>query len=201
MEAVKTNYPTLATERFGHGRKHYFIDVKRALNHTHFLLITSSEKFAHDDTLYRRTIQLWEEDLAMFVEALTMVLKQLAYGQLDGQTKLEVVQDPKGMKAVAVYERPREKLHALGADSLSNAELLAILLCTGTSDLSVLDLCKKIMRSVDDEPARLLERAAEDLCGFPGVGAAKAATLMAALELGRRAFVPAVAGRAISAAH
>jgi len=192
MEAIKTNYPNLASESFGHGRKHYFIDVKKAVNDTHFLLITSSEQFRQDEKFYRRTIQLWEEDLAMFVEALTMILGQLAHGQLNGQAKLELVQEPKGMKALAEYERPREKLHALGAGALADFELLAILLCTGTSEVSVLDLCKKIMRSVKHDPKRLLVQSAAELCKFPGIGVAKAATLMAALELGRRVFAPAV---------
>lgn len=190
MEAVKTNYPSLASETFGRGRKHYFIDVKKASNDTHFLLITSSEKFQNDDKYYRRTIQLWEEDLGFFVEALSMILSQLAYGELSSpEVKMELLKDPKGMKAIAEYDRPREKLHALGAASLSNAELLAILLCTGSSELSVLDLCKQIMKSVKDTPKRLLNRTADDFCRFPGIGVAKAATLMAALELGRRAFL------------
>lgn len=192
MEAVKTNFPTLASETFSHGRKHYFIDVKKAANDTHFVLITSSEQFQNDPTRYRRTIQLWEEDLGMFVEALTMVLGRLAYGDLSpAEPKLKVVEDAKGVKALPVYDRPREKLHALGAGALNNSELLAILLCTGSLELSVLDLCKRIMKSVKDEPARLLSRTAEDFCKFPGVGVAKAATLLASLELGRRAFLPA----------
>jgi DNA repair protein RadC len=192
MEAVKTNYPTLATETFSHGRKHYFIDVKKASNDSHFVLITSSEQFANDPQYYRRTIQLWEEDLAKFVEALSMVLGRLAYGELESQQPaMEVLKDPKGVKALAEYDRPREKLHALGARALTAEELLAILLCTGTSELSVLDLCKKMMRSLKGDLAGMLEMTAEQLCSFPGIGVAKAATLMAALELGRRAFLPA----------
>jgi hypothetical protein len=192
MEGVKINFPTLASETFSHGRKHYFIDVKRAANDTHFLLITSSEQFQNNPARYRRTIQLWEEDLAMFVEALTMVLGRLAYGDLTPQDpKLKAVREVTGMKALPFCDRPREKLHALGAEALSNPELLAVLLGTGGSELSVLDLCQKIMRSVKDEPARLLERSADDFCRFPGVGMAKAATLLASLELGRRVFFPA----------
>jgi DNA repair protein RadC len=191
MQAVKQSpHPTLATESFSHGRKHYFIDVKKAANDTHFLLITSSESFRNDPKYYRRTIQLWEEDLAMFVEALSMVLSRLAYGDLaPADPNIKMVKDPAGMKALADEDRPREKLHALGAVALSNAELLAILFCTGSSELSVLDLCGEIMRSVKDDPACLLTRTAEDFCRFRGVGEAKAAALMAALELGRRAFL------------
>lgn len=167
---------------------YYFFDVKKAVNDTHFLLITSSEKY-DGDKFHRRTIQLWEEDLGYFVEALTMVLGQLAYGELSPpDVKMELLKAPKGMKAIPEYDRPREKLHALGAKQLSNAELLAILLGTGSSELSVLDLCKRIMRSVKDEPASLLNKSAEDFCRLPGIGVAKAATLLAALELGRRAY-------------
>jgi len=188
MEAVKTNYPNLASESFGHGKKHYFIDVKKASNDTHFLLITSSEKY-DEDKYQRKTIQLWEEDLGFFVEALSMILGQLAHGELSPpEVKMELVNDPKGMKAIAEYDRPREKLHALGAGTLSNAELLAILLCTGSSELSVLDLCQRIMKSVKNEPSQLLNKAADDFCKFPGIGVAKAATLLAAMELGRRTF-------------
>jgi hypothetical protein len=190
MEAVKTKYPTLATETFSHGRKHYFIDVKKAVNDSHFVLITSIESFAGDPQHYRRTIQLWEEDLAQFVEALSMVLSRLAYGDLEPvQPKMDVLKVAKGVKALAEYDRPREKLHALGARALKAEELLAILLCTGTSEVSVLDLCKKITRSLEGDLSALLEMTAEQLCSFPGIGVAKAATLMAALELGRRAFL------------
>ncbi|MES2112721.1 MAG: UPF0758 domain-containing protein [Bacteroidota bacterium] len=192
MEAVKTNYPNLASESFGHGKKHYFIDVKKAKNDTHFLLITSSEQYV-EGQFQRNTVQLWEEDLAFFVEALSMILGQLAYGELSPpEVKMELMKDLKGMKAIAEYDRPREKLHALGAGTLSNAELLAILLCTGSSELSVLDLCQRVMKSVKNEPARLLSRTADDFCKFPGIGVAKAATLLAALELGRRTFAAAL---------
>lgn len=190
METIKTKYPTLASETFGHGRKHYFIDVKKAVNDSHFLLITSSESFAGEPQHHRRTIHLWEEDLAQFVEALSMVLNRLAYGDLEPlQAKMELVRDVKGVKAMVEYDRPREKLHALGARALNVEELLAILLCTGTSEVSVLDLCKKITRSLKGDLSALLKMTAEQLCSFPGIGVAKAATIMAALELGRRALL------------
>ncbi|WP_170122785.1 UPF0758 domain-containing protein [Mucilaginibacter oryzae] len=192
METIKTNYPTLASETFSRGRMRYYIDVKRALNDTYFILFTVSEYFPNPNTHCRQTILIWQEDLAMFVEAFSMILGQVAYGQLDlPEAEMNAVKNHKGMKAIAEYDRPREKLHALGAGALSDAELLAILLGTGSSELSVLDLCHKIMGSVGHEPSRLWLRSAEDYCRFPGVGVAKAATLMAALELGRRAHVPA----------
>ncbi|MES2378461.1 MAG: UPF0758 domain-containing protein [Bacteroidota bacterium] len=194
MEKIRqTNYPNLASESFGHGNKRYFIDVKKAVNDTHFVLLTSSEKY-EDNKYHRQTIQFWEEDLAFLVEGLTVILTEMTCGegpQLFSKAQMRIVAEPTGMKALPEADRPREKLHALGAGSLSNAELLAILFCTGSSELSVLDLCGKIMRSVKDDPARLLTRTAEDFCRFRGVGVAKAATLLSAMELGRRAFLPA----------
>ncbi len=188
MEAIKTAYPNLASERFSHGKKHYYFDVKRAQNNSHFLLITSSEEY-EASKFRRNTIQLWEEDLAFFAEALSMVLSQLAFGQLPvSNPAMSAVKSNKGIKAIAEYDRPREKLHALGAAALSNAELLAVLLGTGSSELSVLDLCRKVMKSVKNQPAGLLNRTAADLCRFPGIGVAKAATILASLEFGRRAF-------------
>jgi DNA repair protein RadC len=133
MKAVKTNYPNLASESFGHGKKHYFIDVKKASNDTHFLLITSSEQF-DENQFHRRTIRLWEEDLACFVESLSVILTQMTSDEgprLFSSPDMEIVKDPAGMKALAETDRPRKKPHALGTGKLSNAALLAILIRHG----------------------------------------------------------------------
>jgi len=187
-----TNYPNLASENFAHGKKRYFIDVKKAANDSHFLLITSSEQYGEGE-YHRQTVQLWEEDLGMFVEGLSMVLRRLAHGDLaSAEPVMKLVKDVTGMEAMALEDRPREKLHAIGAAALSNTELLAILFCTGSSELSVLDLCTQVMASISDEAAGLRTMAMEQLCAFKGVGAAKVATLLAALELGRRAFTSSI---------
>ncbi|WP_429384581.1 hypothetical protein [Mucilaginibacter sp. UYCu711] len=62
----ETEYPNLDSESFGHWKKHYFIDVKKASNASHFVLITSSERY-EEGKYHRQTVQLWEEDLAFFV--------------------------------------------------------------------------------------------------------------------------------------
>lgn len=156
---------------------------------THYLKISSSELFDKNE-YHRQTILFWEEDLFFFVEAVSMVLRPVICGEarpLFKKPAMDVLKDPAGMEALEENDRPREKLHALGSAKLSNTELLAILLGTGSQELSVLDLCSKIMRSVKDDPARLAMCTTEDLCRFKGVGLAKAATLQAAFELGRRA--------------
>ena len=190
MEAVKTNYPNLDSESFGHGKKRYFIDVKKACNDTHFLLITSSEQFG-GDKFHRQTVQLWEEDLAFFVEALSMILRRMTGGEsprLFSKPELALVKGATGLMAVGENAGPREKLHAFGPGKLRNAELLAVLLGTGSVALPVLELCRELMRSVKDDPAALVRLTAADFCSYPGIGMAKAAALLAAIELGRRIF-------------
>lgn len=82
-------------------------------------------------------------------------------------------------------ERPRERLISDGAGSLSNHELLAILLRTGTKDESVLQLSNRMLRQF--EGLRMLKDATvEEITSIKGIGTAKAVQIMAALELGRR---------------
>jgi DNA repair protein RadC len=86
----------------------------------------------------------------------------------------------------AEEDRPREKLLLKGKNALSDAELLAILLGTGNPGESALDLSKKILKKVNDNLVELARLSATDLKEFPGIGEAKAITVIAALELGRR---------------
>lgn len=82
-------------------------------------------------------------------------------------------------------DRPRERLLSDGPDSLSNQELMAILLRTGTKDESVIQLSNRLLRHFDG--LRLLKDASvEEITQIKGIGQAKAIQIMASLELGRR---------------
>lgn len=84
-----------------------------------------------------------------------------------------------------VHERPREKLLLQGAQSLSDAELLAIFLRTGSPGNSALDQARNLL-SVFGGVRGILEASQEHFCGQPGMGASKYAQLQAALELTQR---------------
>ena len=84
-------------------------------------------------------------------------------------------------------ERPREKMMQKGADSLSNAELLAILLRTGTGKMNVVDVARELLKSAGGKLNGVADMALERLCEIEGIGPGKAVTLAAAFELGRRA--------------
>jgi DNA repair protein RadC len=96
---------------------------------------------------------------------------------------------PGAIKEWPEDERPRERLMKLGADTLSEAQLLAIMLATGdaSSGQSALDLAMYLVRTFDG--LRALDAASiAELCQIKGIGPAKATTIKAALELGKRLF-------------
>ena len=90
------------------------------------------------------------------------------------------------IKSWAEEDRPREKLLVKGKQSLSDAELLAILLGSGSRDETAVGLAQRILQSVDQDLNELGRRSIADLTKFKGMGAAKSITIVAAMELGRR---------------
>lgn len=83
-------------------------------------------------------------------------------------------------------DRPREKLMNRGEAALTNAELLAILIGSGTRKKSAVELMQDILRVCDDKLARLSKMSIKELMAFNGIGEAKAITIKAAAEIGRR---------------
>lgn len=90
------------------------------------------------------------------------------------------------IKEWAVEDRPREKVLVNGVRALSEAELIAILIGSGNSDESAVELSRRILASVNNNLNELGRKTISDLQKFKGIGEAKAITIMAALELGRR---------------
>lgn len=91
-----------------------------------------------------------------------------------------------GIKTWAEEDRPREKLLLKGKGSLSNAELLAILIGSGSKKESAVELSKRILASSNNNLQELSRCSFDDLLQFTGIGEAKAISIIAALELGRR---------------
>ena len=89
------------------------------------------------------------------------------------------------LKEIPKIDRPRERLINFGAESLSNEELLSILLKTGTKDVSVKELASTILNKIG-EINKLSEMNYHVLSSIPGVGSAKACTLLAVVELSKR---------------
>ncbi len=83
-------------------------------------------------------------------------------------------------------DRPREKLLIKGKGALSDAELIAILIGSGNRDESAVDLSKRILQSLGNNLNKLAKLSVNDLVKFKGIGEAKAISIIASLELGRR---------------
>ena len=90
------------------------------------------------------------------------------------------------IKQWAKDDRPREKLLAIGAENLSNSELLAILIHHGSKEKTAVDLAKEILKLGKDNLNELGKLTVKELVKIKGIGEAKAITIVAALELGRR---------------
>lgn len=83
-------------------------------------------------------------------------------------------------------DRPREKMMRHGAAALSNAELLAILIGSGNTAEDAVSLMQRVLKDCDDSLIRLGRMSMEELTEFPGIGPAKAISILAACELGNR---------------
>ena len=83
-------------------------------------------------------------------------------------------------------ERPREKMAAIGAENLSDAELAAIIIGSGNREESALDLARRILSMHDNCLRVLMSASAESLMSVKGIGKTKAITLLAAAEIGKR---------------
>ena len=95
------------------------------------------------------------------------------------------------MKSISINnwaeaDRPREKLERLGANALSDAELLAILIGSGTANESAVDLMKRILKDCNNNLNTLGKLSLHRLEEYKGIGPAKAITILAACELGKR---------------
>jgi len=84
------------------------------------------------------------------------------------------------------HDRPREKLLNRGIGSLTDAELIAILLGSGTRELSAVELAQQLLKSVDNKLSNLGKATVPELMKLKGIGEAKAISIVAAMELGRR---------------
>lgn len=94
------------------------------------------------------------------------------------------------IKELPVAERPREKMLAKGPEYLSNAELIAIIIRTGTNKKSAITIANEIISQCSDGVSDLFNKTINEFCEIDGVGPSKACQLMAALELSKRAMLP-----------
>lgn len=99
---------------------------------------------------------------------------------------MKEVSKPLGIKSWAAEDRPREKLLQKGKSALTDAELVALLIGSGTGSLSAVEVSKQVLQSVSNNLHDLAKLSVKDLMKSKGIGEAKAIAIVAAMELGRR---------------
>jgi len=180
----------LASESFSQGNTHYFLDVRVASNQAIYFLFTQSSLLP--DGSYRRiSIPVWSNHIHNFVIGFSSLLHSSAYLEQQDVTihQLRAENQKKlasGIKAMEPSMRPREKLVLNGAGDLSNAELLALLIGSGSADESAVALGARIMALARDDPGKLDGLDFGCLCGLKGMGLAKSSAVLSAIELSRR---------------
>jgi DNA repair protein RadC len=116
------------------------------------------------------------------------------------ETPGQAHEKPCNINALPPTERPRERLNERGAPALSDAELLAVIIGTGVGGANALDIARQLLGHFGGSLRRLLTASPRVLLEQRGVGSARYATLMAALELARRHYCEALrAGPALNA--
>lgn len=105
--------------------------------------------------------------------------RPLAFFNCENQTDMK-------MKDLCTDERPREKIIHKGVSSLSNAELLAVLIRTGTSRMNAVDVARVLLKNASEKLGEIAAMSVAGISNTHGIGQDKAATITAAFELGRR---------------
>ena len=90
------------------------------------------------------------------------------------------------LKDLCLDDRPREKMVEKGSAALSNAELLAIMIRTGTGKMNVVDVARALLAEAEGRLNSIADMSMEKMCSVNGIGPSKAVTIAAAFELGKR---------------
>jgi DNA repair protein RadC len=182
----------IASESFSSAGKYYFLDFKIARNNSNYIRITRSDS-KPDGTYERSSLSVWEEDLPIFIACLSSLFITVEYVGKPEETVQDMYQNKqekrdKGIKSWAPEMRPREKMLEQGPTLMKSAELLAMLIGSGTPNETAVSLAGKILDSVGGDLLALSKLDIKSLCRFSGMGIAKASSVMAAMELAKRMY-------------
>lgn len=178
----------LASESFSQGKRHFYLDFKLAGNNSNYVQFTRSEQ-QQDGSFKRWSFVIFQNQFEDFISAFSSLFRTAAY-QGKGYTTVKELHEEmsrnRSIKSLPAESRPREKMAANGRAEMENAELLAMLIGSGSATESALDLAARIMEGAGGSLKQLASMSLEDLCRFKGMGMAKSSTVVAAMELASR---------------
>lgn len=179
----------IATESFSHGNKTYFFDYMQAVNGSYYITLSRSDRL-QDGTFHKRDVTFFEEDFEFMLEAMSSLFRTAGYQRaaIDAGRRTTPASEERttGIKSWKPKCRPREKMIAEGPETMTDAELIALLISSGSLRETAVELAGRILTSVDFNLRRLSQMTIMQLCEFKGMGHAKSTTVMAAMELSVR---------------
>ena len=175
----------IATEKFFTRHRNYFFDFRQAANDKKFINLVCTEK-QPDNTYKRAYIVIFEDHFEFLIEALSSLFSNATQQFSLRERAAASPERVAGIKSWEPEDRPREKLMAQGRTALSDAELLAMLIGSGTPGTTAVDLAGQSLSSVDLNLKRLSGLPVEALTRFNGMGVAKALSIISAMELASR---------------
>jgi len=184
----------LASENFLSRGRHYFLDFKISNYNSNDICITRSDS-KPDGSYTRQRVTLFLEDFEMLVGCFSSLFCSAAYFKqrdrgVQGMHSIDTDKPATGIKGWKPELRPREKMLKLGQQAMGNAELLAMLIGSGSPTASAVVLADRILDSVDGDLQKLSGLKMEEFCSFVGMGVAKSSAILAAMELARRLYAP-----------
>jgi DNA repair protein RadC len=179
--------PIIATESFSENGTYYFFDFMQAVNGSYYLRIARSDQLS-DNTYLRTAVVFFEQNFELAIQALSSLFSNAARyaAQKTATRPAPETERATGIKSWEPSLRPREKMIEQGRDAMADAELLAMLIGSGSPRETAVDLADRILASVDYGLKRLSELTVEDLCRFHGMGPAKALSIISSMELAAR---------------
>jgi len=188
MDQRNTDREVIATESFSRGNKFYFFDYMKAVNGRYYIKISRSDHLP-EGSYDKQGVTFFEEDFEWLIAAMASLFRTAGYQLAAREPERRVAASDIRMTGIKSWEperRPREKLIGEGREGVSDAELLAILISSGSPRETAVALAGRILASVDYSLSRLSRLTVEELCVFKGMGHAKSASIIAAMELAAR---------------
>jgi hypothetical protein len=179
----------IATESFSNGNKIYFFDYMQAVNDTYYIKISRGDR-QQDGTYTKKEVVFFEEDFEWLLSAMSSLFRTAGYQRaaIDAGKRASAAPEERatGIKSWEPQCRPREKMIMQGPGTMSDAELIAMLISSGSPRETAVELAGRILASVDFNLSRFSRLTIIQLCEFKGMGHAKSTTIMAAMELAER---------------
>ena len=177
----------IATESFSNGNKIYFFDYMQAVNETYYIKISRGDH-QQDGTYTKKEVVFFEEDFEWLISAMSSLFHTAGYQRaaIDAGRRAAAAERVKGIKSWEPQYRPREKMIMQGPEAMSDTELIAMLISSGSPRETAVELAGRMLAGVDFNLRRFSQMTLIQLCEFKGMGHAKSTTIMAAMELAAR---------------